>query len=246
MAAGIPDRDSTADAVLGNVQAMSLRVNRCSRSPRLRQHRGPHPRPRQATLVPSALSAAGDRRTSGSCRHHAERSAGLTAAAITWIRTSPSAGMPSPAGCASRQATISGATDRVAIARIVVMIPTVGSIRPLVVDRDQSPPDPAEGFRRDPDVRRDVALREPGGEVLVAGQEQPVPLGRVGEQQFGLPLLDAQVERLGQPGRRAAASPCSPRPSRRTPTAERPSDRRARAPRSSPGRGVLPGAATAL
>ena len=34
----------------------------------------------------------------------------------------------------------------------------------------------------------------------MAGQEQPVPLGRVGEQQFGLPLLDAQVQRLGQPG----------------------------------------------
>src|SRR5690349_25006184 len=126
------------------------------------------------------------------------RSAGLTAAAMTLIRTSPSAGSFTGRSCGRSSA--SGPTRSVAIVRIVVMSTTLGSVGRVVVDRDQSAPDPAERLRRDTDVRRDLALREPGREVPVAVQEPLVPFCRVGEQQLGLSLLGAQVERLGQPG----------------------------------------------
>src|SRR5438132_13762664 len=104
------------------------------------------------------------------------RSAGFTAAAITLIRTSPSAG--SFTGRPRGRSVAPGPTRSVAIARIVVMLTTVGRLGSAVVDRDQSPPDPAQRLRCDTDVRRDVPLGEPGGERAVVGEEALVPGAR--------------------------------------------------------------------
>src|SRR4051794_26013655 len=126
------------------------------------------------------------------------RPAWLTAAAMTLIRTSPSAGCLTGRVCGRRAAP--GPTRSVAITRIVVMVPTVGSAGPVVVDRDQSPSDPAQRLGCDTDVRRDLALGQPGREGTVVGEELPVPRGRVGQQELTLPLFDTKVELLGEPG----------------------------------------------